>query len=257
MKLKTLKEIKQELSTLDSTQLKQMFNLYADDSRVSVHQLIENLKKKIEKEEIEKKRIEYILKYEKECYEKGNQYIVGIDEVGRGPLAGPVLVGAVILPKDCRILGVKDSKKLSENKREELDIKIREVAIDISTCSVDVDTIDKINILQATYKAMKEAILQLKIKPDTILVDALKIPNIDIEQVSIIAGDNKSLSIGAASIVAKVERDKIMIEAHKLYPQYGFDRNKGYGTQEHIKAIKKYGLCPIHRKTFVKNFIEC
>lgn len=253
--MKTLSQIKDELATFEITKVSTVLDLYRFDKRIGVQKLVQWYEKKLENYQTELQRINNLSLYEQQQYKKGNIYIAGIDEVGRGPLAGPVLTSAVILPKDCIILGINDSKKLSSAKREELYIKIKEKALALTISMIDVETIDNINILQATIRAMQQSIEKLNIKPDTILVDALKIPNIKINQISIIRGDTKSITIGAASIVAKVTRDSMMKEFHKLYPEYGFDRNKGYGTQEHIEAIKKYGLCPIHRKTFVKNFL--
>lgn len=243
------------MATFEITRISTVLDLYRFDKRIGVQKLIQQYEKKLGKYQTELQRINNISIYEQQQYKKGDIYIAGIDEVGRGPLAGPVLTSAVILPKDCIILGINDSKKLSSAKREELYIKIKEKALALSISIIDVETIDNINILQATIKAMQQSIEKLSIKPDTILVDALKIPNIKINQISIVRGDTKSITIGAASIIAKVTRDIMMNEFHKLYPEYGFDRNKGYGTQEHIEAIKKYGLCPIHRKSFVKNFL--
>ena len=182
-------------------------------------------------------------------------YIGGIDEVGRGPLAGPVCAACVILPKDCDILHINDSKKLSEKKRESLYDEIIEKAICFGVGSSNASRIDEINILQATYEAMKNSIADMNPQPDLLLVDAETIPNLSIEQLSIIKGDSKSISIAAASIVAKVVRDRLMVAYDKIFPQYNFASNKGYGSKEHIEAIKKYGPCPIHRRSFIKNFI--
>lgn len=184
------------------------------------------------------------------------QYICGIDEVGRGPLAGPVVAGAVILPKDCDILYINDSKKLSEKKREELFEIIQEKAISTAIGIVSPERIDEINILQATYEAMRQAIQKLSVTPDILLNDAVTIPMVDIPQVPIIKGDAKSITIGAASIIAKVTRDRMMIEYAKLFPEYGFEKHKGYGTAYHIQALKEFGPCPIHRHTFIKNFVK-
>lgn len=203
--------------------------------------------------EFEKERVEMLCVYEKE-YSAYN-YICGIDEAGRGPLAGPVVAGAVILPKDSRILYINDSKKLSEKKREELFEVIKKEAVSYSTGIVSPERIDEINILQATYEAMRMAIAGLNVKPDILLNDAVTIPDIDIEQIPIIKGDAKSISIGAASIIAKVTRDHIMYEYDKQYPEYGFAKHKGYGTAQHTQAIREYGACPIHRKTFLKNLL--
>ena len=206
-----------------------------------------------EKLEAELKRIEALKQYEKEYEHLG--YVCGIDEVGRGPFAGPVVACAVILPRDCNILYINDSKKLSEKRREELyDIIIKE-AVAYGIGIKDNNRIDEINILQATYEAMREAISNLSVKPDVLLNDAVTIPGVDIKQVPIIKGDAKSISIGAASIVAKVTRDRMMAEFDEKYPGYEFAKNKGYGTAAHIEGLKKYGPCEIHRRSFIHNYI--
>ena len=198
-------------------------------------------------------RCEELKKYEKEYSMYAN--ICGIDEVGRGPLAGPVVAGAVILPKDCDILYINDSKKLSEKKREELYDVIMEKAVAVGLGYSSCERIDEINILQATYEAMREAISNLKVTPDILLNDAVTIPMVDIKQVPIIKGDAKSASIAAASILAKVTRDRMMVEYDSKYPEYRFASNKGYGSAEHIAALKKYGPTPIHRRSFISNFV--
>lgn len=182
-------------------------------------------------------------------------YICGVDEVGRGPFAGPVVAAAVILPKDATILYLNDSKKVSEKRRLEVYEEIKEQAIAYAIGVVSSERIDEINILQATYEAMRQALDKLQVQPDILLNDAVHIPDIHIKQVGIVKGDAKSISIAAASIIAKVERDALMVEYAKLYPQYALDKNKGYGTKEHIDAIKAYGLTPIHRRSFVKKYI--
>lgn len=209
--------------------------------------------KKAAKLQAEKERIEAMREFE-EKYESFS-YICGIDEAGRGPLAGPVVAGAVVLPKGKRILYVNDSKKLSEKKREELFDVIKEEALSFGLGIVSPERIDEINILQATYEAMREAVNKLSVSPDILLNDAVTIPGIDIRQVPIIKGDAKSLTIASASILAKVTRDRIMAEYDLQYPEYGFAKHKGYGTKAHIDAIRQFGPCPIHRKTFIKNFI--
>ena len=206
-----------------------------------------------EKLEAELKRLEGLKVYEKE-YEKFG-YVCGIDEVGRGPFAGPVVACAVILPKDCNILYINDSKKLSEKRREELFDIITKEAVAYGIGIVDNTVIDEINILNATYEAMRQAIGKLSVKPDVMLNDAVTIPGVDIKQVPIIKGDAKSISIGAASIVAKVTRDRMMCEYDEVYPGYDFAKNKGYGTAAHIQGLKDIGPCPIHRKTFIHNYI--
>ena len=204
-----------------------------------------------EKEEL---RIDEIRKFE-EMYSDYN-LICGIDEVGRGPLAGPVMAGAVILPKGCRIHDINDSKKLTEKKREMLyDIIMRE-AVAVGIGVVGPERIDEINILQATYEAMRAAIKNLGVVPDILLNDAVTIPGVDIKQVPIVKGDAKSITIGAASIMAKVTRDRYMVEISEKYPEYGFASNKGYGSAAHIATIKEFGPTPLHRRTFIKNFVE-
>jgi ribonuclease HII len=206
-----------------------------------------------EKLEAELKRLEALKAYEKEYEHLG--YVAGIDEVGRGPFAGPVVACCVILPKDCNILYINDSKKLSEKRREELFDIITKEAVAYGIGIVDNTVIDEINILNATYEAMRQAIGKLSVKPDVLLNDAVTIPGVDIKQVPIIKGDAKSISIGAASIVAKVTRDRIMCEYDEVYPGYDFAKNKGYGTAAHIQGLKEIGPCPIHRKTFIHNYI--
>lgn len=203
--------------------------------------------------ELEKERVETLCEYEKQ-YDYCS-YICGIDEAGRGPLAGPVVAGAVVLPKDARILYINDSKKLSEKKREELFEVIKKEAISVGVGIATPQRIDEINILQATYEAMRMAISELSVKPDILLNDAVTIPEVDIQQIPIIKGDAKSMSIGAASIIAKVTRDHMMYEYDKQYPEYGFAKHKGYGTKQHTRAIREYGACPIHRMTFLKNVL--
>lgn len=203
--------------------------------------------------EKERARIETMKGYEKEYESHG--WICGIDEVGRGPLCGPVVAGAVILPKDCKILYLNDSKKLSEKKREELYEVIMEQAIAVSVGMASPERIDEINILQATYEAMRQAISGLKVKPAVLLNDAVTIPGVDIPQIPIIKGDAKSVSIAAASIIAKVTRDRMMVEYDRIYPGYELASNKGYGTKAHMDALKTIGPCEIHRRTFIKNII--
>lgn len=202
----------------------------------------------------EKERMNQLFSYEREY--ASYPYICGIDEVGRGPLAGPVVAAAVILPKDCDILYINDSKKLSEKKRELLYDEIMEKAVAVGIGMAGPERIDEINILQATYEAMREAVSKLDPQPDLMLNDAVKIPGISIPQVSIIKGDAKSASIGAASIIAKVTRDRMMVEYDRIFPEYGFAANKGYGTAVHIAALKELGPTPIHRRSFISNFVE-
>lgn len=250
----SIQQIKWEFEQADKEQLSALYEKYEQDERAGVKQLITRFKKQEEKENQERKRLEQMQMYEKEYQQYS--YICGIDEAGRGPLAGPVVAGAVILPKDCEILYLNDSKKLSAKKREELYDEIMEKAIAVGVGMASPARIDEINILQATYEAMRFAIEDLKSAPDILLNDAVRIPGVTIRQIPIIKGDAKSVSIAAASIIAKVTRDRLMIEYDKLMPEYGFAGNKGYGSAAHIEAIKKYGPTPIHRTTFIKNFIE-
>lgn len=250
---KKIGEIKEELKAANDHMLPHFIEEYEKDERAGVVKIVEQARKRYEKLQQEIARIETLKTYEKEYESYG--YVCGIDEVGRGPLAGPVVAGAVILPKDCDILYINDSKKLSAKKREELYDVIMEKAVAVEIGMASPKRIDEINILQATYEAMREAISKLSVKPDILLNDAVTIPQVDIKQVPIIKGDAKSISIGAASIVAKVTRDRLMVEYDKLLPEYGFASNKGYGSAEHIEALKKIGPSPIHRASFIKNFV--
>lgn len=230
-----------------------LYQLYADDPRSGVRKILTKYQKQDKKLAEERIRIKKMYAYE----EKYSQYdyICGIDEVGRGPLAGPVVAGAVILPKGCEILYINDSKQLSAKKREALYEEIKSKAIAIGIGIVSPAKIDEINILQATYMAMREAISKLSVVPQLLLNDAVTIPEVIIPQVPIIKGDAKSVSIAAASIVAKVTRDRLMEEYDRVLPGYGFASNKGYGSAEHIAALKELGPTPIHRNTFIKNFV--
>lgn len=213
----------------------------------------EREKKRQEKLAAEIARIESLKVYEREYGPMG--VVCGIDEVGRGPLAGPVVAGAVILPTDCQILYLNDSKKLTERRRELLYDEIMEKAVSVGIGVVSQERIDEINILQATYEAMRQAVEKLIPSPDVLLNDAVTIPGLDKKQVPIIKGDAKSLSIAAASVVAKVTRDRMMVALDEKYPGYGFASNKGYGSAAHIAALKSLGPCEIHRRTFIKNFV--
>lgn len=246
-------DIKEQLKNTADTQLGGFIECYESDDRSGVVKIVDSAKKRLEKYEKELIRTENLKKYEKEYAAYAN--ICGIDEVGRGPLAGPVVACAVILPKDCDILYINDSKKLSAAKREELYDVIMEKAVSVGIGMASHERIDEINILQATYEAMRQAISRLDPQPDLLLNDAVTIPQVDIKQVPIIKGDAKSISIGAASIVAKVTRDRMMVEYDNIYPGYGFASNKGYGSAEHIAALKEVGPSPIHRASFIKNFV--
>lgn len=251
--MQSINEIKEILKNTDVTALSEFIKHYNTDERSGVKKLVLKAEKEIEAYNKEVVRTEN-LKFFENKYSDYN-YICGIDEVGRGPLAGPVVAGAVILPKDCDILYINDSKKLTASKREELFQIIMEKAVSAKTALVSPQYIDKVNILQATYEAMRKAIATLDVQPDILLNDAVNIPLVNIKQVPIIKGDAKSISIGAASIIAKVTRDAMMVEYDKIYPEYDFASNKGYGSAKHIEALKKYGPCPIHRRSFIHNFI--
>ena len=250
---KSIGEIKKDFEQADKQTLLSLYEKYADDDRAGVVSLISKYKRQEEKLEEEKRRIENMSIYERKYADF--QYICGIDEVGRGPLAGPVVAGAVILPKDCDILYLNDSKKLSEKMRESLYDEIMEKAVATGIGIVGPARIDEINILQATYEAMRMAIDNLKVRPDLLLNDAVTIPQVDIKQVPIIKGDAKSISIAAASIIAKVTRDRLMVQYEEVLPGYGFASNKGYGSATHIQAIQELGATPIHRQSFIKNFM--
>ncbi len=227
---------------------------YRSDERSGVISLVRSAEKKISDIKKEIQRMSQMTMYERQYAEYG--LLCGIDEVGRGPLAGPVYAAAVILPQNVDILYLNDSKKLSEKKREELYDVIMEKAVAVGIGSSTVERIDEINILNATYEAMTEAVNNLSVKPGALLIDAVHIPQLEqYKQISIIKGDAKSASIAAASIIAKVTRDRLMKELSLKYPEYGFDSNKGYGSEAHINAIKKCGPCEIHRRSFIGNFV--
>lgn len=250
---KKIAEIKQELEQTPRDLLAERIAHYRGDQRAGVAALCKKYQKKLDDAAREDERLEKMLEFEK----KYAMYhaTCGIDEAGRGPLAGPVVAGAVILPKDCRIRYLNDSKQLTEKRRELLYDEIMEKAVAAGVGMASPARIDEINILQATYEAMRQAVGSLKIQPDILLNDAVTIPHLAVRQVAIVKGDARSLSIAAASVIAKVTRDRLMLEYDRLMPQYGFASHKGYGSAAHIEAIKKYGPSPIHRATFIKNFI--
>ena len=250
---KSISEIKKEFENSDENSWEKLCGFYEQDSRIGVQNLAARYRKKQAALVQERERLKQMHFYE----EKYSQYrcICGIDEAGRGPLAGPVVAGAVVLPKNCKILYLNDSKKLSAKRRDELFDEIREKAISYGIGMSSPAQIDSINILQATYEAMRLAIEDLEVVPDLLLNDAVTIPQVPIKQIAIIKGDAKSLSIAAASVMAKVSRDRLMVQYAEMYPEYGFEGHKGYGSAAHIEAIKKYGPCPIHRLTFIKNFM--
>ena len=249
----SIQAIRNRLEQTKVEELLDFIALYEADERSGVQKLVSTARKRKESYLEELARTESLKKYEKEY--DNYLYICGIDEVGRGPLAGPVVAGAVILPKDCRILYINDSKKLSAAKREELYDEIMEHAVATGIGMASPERIDEINILQATYEAMRQAIGNLKVAPDLLLNDAVTIPKMEIPQVPIIKGDAKSISIGAASIIAKVTRDRMMEEYDRIFPGYGFAGNKGYGSAEHIAALQKLGPTPIHRRSFITHFV--
>lgn len=254
MSVKSIREIKEELKQIPPERLPEYLALYRDDGRKGVQDVLKTQENRLKKYEAELARIQTLIFFEKK-YEEYT-YICGIDEVGRGPLAGPVVAGAVILPKDCRILYINDSKKLSAKKREELSEEIHQKAVAIGIGLSTQERIDEINILQATYEAMRKAIRALSVAPSLLLNDAVTIPQVDIPQVGIVKGDARSVSIAAASIVAKVYRDRMMEEYDKMYPGYGFASNKGYGSREHVEALHRLGPCPIHRRSFLKSILS-
>lgn len=254
--MKSISEIKAELENADKDTRESLLELCKKDTRKGVLKLVEKYEKQKAAMAEELERLKKMHEFEDKYSEY--EYIAGIDEAGRGPLAGPVVAASVILPKDCEILYLNDSKQLSVKRRDELFDEIKQKAIAYGIGIVSQGRIDDINILQATYEAMREAIGRMSEKqnPDLLLVDAVHIPDVDIKQVGIVKGDAKSVSIAAASILAKVTRDRFMVEMDKLYPEYGFASHKGYGSKFHIEAIKKYGASPIHRQTFIKNFVD-
>lgn len=248
-----ISEIKAIFQAAQTTELPELILHYEKDGRSGVIETVKRARRCLEALEKERQRTEAMKRYEREYESYGA--VCGIDEVGRGPLAGPVVAGAVILPKDCSVLYLNDSKQLSEKKREELYDVIMEQAVAVGLGYISPERIDEINILQATYEAMREAIGKLTVRPGVLLNDAVTIPQVEIKQVPIIKGDAKSISIAAASIVAKVTRDRLMVQYDTIFPEYGFASNKGYGAAMHIEALRKYGPTPIHRKSFIKNFL--
>lgn len=246
----TIKEIENILKNTHPEKLPDALALYQNDTRSAVASLIVKYQKVHDNYLAELERLDQMLRYEDQEREKGRKIICGIDEAGRGPLAGPVVAAAVVLPEGTKILYANDSKKLTAKKRDELFNEIIDKALSVGVGIASPARIDEINILQATYEAMREAVSKLSVVPDVSLNDAVTIPKLNIPQVPIIKGDAKSLSIACASIIAKVTRDRMMEEYDKLYPEYGFAGHKGYGSADHYAALKKYGACPIHRRSF-------
>ncbi|WP_449539991.1 ribonuclease HII [Ferdinandcohnia sp. Marseille-Q9671] len=244
----TIKEIEKILAMIRDEQ-DELFIKFEQDNRKGVQTLLQRWKKnRADEKALEHQYIE-MSRYEQLLYQEGNRFIAGVDEVGRGPLAGPVVAAAVILPQDAYIPGLNDSKKLTERKREELFSQISECAISVGIGIIPAKIIDEINIYEATKQAMKKAVLGLSETPDHILVDAMKLP-INIPQTSIIKGDAKSVSIAASSVIAKVTRDRLMERLSHTYPQYGFEKHMGYGTTFHLEALQKHGVTEEHRRSF-------
>ncbi|MFK4925615.1 ribonuclease HII [Lactococcus garvieae] len=252
--MSTIKEIKEQLNGLNTLVEVEAF---LEDSRAGVQAAIKRRKKEILAEQAEDERLEMMLNFERQAYAQGLDLIAGIDEVGRGPLAGPVVTAAVILPKNCKIKGLNDSKKIPKSKHEAIFTEVQEKALAVGIGLVDNETIDQVNIYQATKIAMLQAVEKLEIQPECLLIDAMKL-DINIPQVSIIKGDAKSSSIAAASIVAKVTRDRMMEEYAHKYPHYDFEHNAGYGTAKHLEGLKNFGITPIHRKSYepIKSMVE-
>lgn len=244
----TIKEIKERLAVIDDLN-NPIFAALVEDPRAGVQKEITKRKQAIQAELVEDFRLETMLRYEKELYSQGKTLIAGVDEVGRGPLAGPVIAAAVILPNNCKIRGLNDSKKISKKKHREMFKAVQDQALAIGIGIMDNHVIDQVNIYEATKLAMQEAIAQLTPQPEHLLIDAMKL-DLPISQTSIIKGDANSLSIAAASIVAKVIRDDLMAEYDQQFPGYDFTKNAGYGTAKHLEGLDRYGVTPIHRKTF-------
>lgn len=250
----SVKEIKEILDNQNIEGLADAVSQFENDERIGVKKLVDAAKRRQENYRKELLRTDMIYALERRAQSLGYINIAGTDEVGRGPLAGPVVAGAVIIKRDEKILGIKDSKKLSHKQREELSSEIKAKAKAWSIGVISPDVIDRVNILNASFLAMKEALKNMDY--DFLLVDGNhKIPGLSVSQEAVIGGDNKSISVGAASIIAKVYRDDLMVKFNEVYPGYFFDENKGYGTAKHVEAIKNLGPCPIHRKTFIKNFV--
>lgn len=245
-------EIRDLLQAAEDQMLPDFIARFESDERSGVRQLVQRAQKRLDALEKERERLMAMHQYEEQY--KDCQAICGIDEAGRGPLAGPVVAAAVILPKDCEILYLNDSKQLSAKKRELLYDEIMEKAVSVGVGYATPQRIDEINILQATYEAMRQAVNKLSVCPDILLNDAVQIPGLFLQQVPIVKGDAKSVSIAAASIIAKVTRDRLMMEYDKAMPQYHFAANKGYGSAEHIEALAVYGASPIHRRSFITHF---
>ena len=251
--METMKDIKAQFASAKEGEYNALFQHYENDERSSVQKLIQQYRKKLQALENERARTEIMKEYEQKYEHLG--YLCGIDEVGRGPLAGPVVACAVILPKDCDILWLNDSKKLTAKKREELYDVILEGAVAVGIGMASPERIDEINILQATFLAMRRAFDAMQKRCDYALIDGNRMPPLPVPGETIVKGDAKSPSVAAASILAKVSRDRVMLEYAKQYPEYQFEKHKGYGTKVHVEALHTYGPSPIHRKTFLKKIL--
>ena len=251
--MESLKEIKERILALPVEQWEPELFLLEGDSRQGVQKFMASCRKKLDRLSQEKERIHQMQVCEQDFAQ--GRIFAGIDEAGRGPLAGPVVAASVIMPENCPLLYVNDSKKLSAAKREELFDQIMDQAVSVGVGMASPGRIDEINILQATYEAMREAVSQLEPVPELLVNDAVVIPQISMPQKAVIKGDARCYSIAAASIIAKVTRDRMMEQYDKLYPEYGFAGHKGYGSAVHIAALKKYGPCPIHRHSFIGHFV--
>ncbi len=245
----TLREMKSWLEE-NSFDEKTLESLLQKDSRKGTRELIYKRLRVLNRKKEEDSRLESMMLYEREHWGRGLGLVAGVDEAGRGPLAGPVAAAAVILPANKKIYEARDSKQLTPQKREQLFNRIKQEAVCYSVGIVDVLYIDQFNIYHAGLEAMRRALIGLDKQPEHVLVDAFTVPGLNISQTSLIKGDTLSLSVACASILAKVTRDRLMVDYHRQFPQYGFDQHKGYATREHFKAIKKYGISPIHRRTF-------
>ena len=251
--METVQQIREKLAALEGAELEEALQAYTQDPRGGVQTAVKAARSRQDRLEKEIARVDRMLAFEREYAPYGP--VCGIDEAGRGPLAGPVVAAAVVLPENCRLLYVNDSKQLSEKKREELFDVIMEKALSVGVGMASPERIDQINILQADYEAMREAVSKLSVRPAVFLNDAVTIPGLTGRQVPLIKGDARSLSIAAASIIAKVTRDRMMRDYDRIFPEYGFAGHKGYGSAAHMEAIRTYGPCPIHRRTFLKNLL--
>lgn len=255
MKKPTLKSLKEKAETMTATEAFKWLSILSQEYGEPIKKLADKYYKRSEAIKKEENRLQAMSLMEYEAYSKGFQFVGGIDEAGRGPLAGPVVAACAILPPGILLNKLNDSKKLTALQRNVLFEEIKEKALAYGIGIVENDIIDDINIYEATKKAMQQAVDNMRITPDYLIIDAVRLP-VEIAQQAVPKADENSVSVAAASVLAKVTRDRIMMEMDQIYPQYGFAKHKGYGTEEHIKAIKKKGLCPIHRRSFTKNIVN-